>query len=59
MKQTYKTKQHVPQEPVKLYKENIHYCMEGECVEQIFVDQGKINIFNNKGYDKTYKRNNK
>ena len=32
MKQTYKTKQRVSQEPVKLYKEGIHYYIEGERV---------------------------
>ena len=32
MKRTYKTKQHAPQEPVKLYKEGIHYYVEGERI---------------------------
>ena len=32
MKQHYKTKQHVQEEPVKSYKEGIHYYIDGERV---------------------------
>ena len=94
MKQTYKTKQHALEVPVKSFKEGIHYYMEGERViftAQFHIERGqccgngcrhcpfdpkhkhgnqnvqdkylvtkeKIDIFNNKGYGKSHKRNNK